>query len=107
MRGGFVLTGIAQTFGGVDWPRVIAYGLPSVLIILGAAVLDLQKPLLTSSVGSALGDASYSLYLSHYIVLSAVGMVLAKISLGISGILVGLSVGVSLAIALGFGSITI
>ncbi|MEO0533094.1 MAG: acyltransferase [Cyanobacteria bacterium P01_A01_bin.123] len=99
---GFVLAGLMQAFGEMAWPTLIAYGLPSVLIILGAAVLDLQRPLLVPGVGAALGDVSYALYLSHYAVLSAVGMVLTQMPLGAGGILLGLSIGIAIAIAVGF-----
>ena len=58
------------------WTRVLIYGLPSVLILRGAAdwtkwegnEQDLSS---TRKVLLAIGDASYSIYLSHFLVLSA------------------------------------
>ena len=99
--GSFVLMGLLREWGGSLWPPFLAYGLPSALAILGAAVLDLRQPLTDSMAGIALGDASYALYLSHYGVLSAVGLGLGRLPLP-GGVALGLSGGVMLAIAVGF-----
>lgn len=57
------------------WARVIAVGAPMILIVYGITIgrglkrkTDTKRPLLVT-----LGDASYSTYLSHVLVLSAVG----------------------------------
>ena len=52
-------------------PDVIAYGVPSMLIVLGAASVDEQHPIAVHPWLSYLGDASYSIYLVHYPWLSA------------------------------------
>lgn len=57
--------------GSPTLPRSIGYGLPAVLIVLGALMApDLHGLLLTR-----LGDASYSLYLTHAVVLSATAQI--------------------------------
>lgn len=54
---------------GVTWERVAAFGIPAVLIAYGALTLELlfarAAPL------TKLGDASYSIYLSHLLVVMA------------------------------------
>lgn len=57
--------------GSVTW-RPLAYGLPSCLIILGGVCLDKGTiGRATWKVPALLGDASYSIYLSHMFVLGA------------------------------------
>jgi peptidoglycan/LPS O-acetylase OafA/YrhL/glycosyltransferase involved in cell wall biosynthesis len=51
--------------------RVIFYGVPSMLIVLGAASLDLKRSFKLPRIFPYLGDASYSIYLTHYPYLSA------------------------------------
>ena len=60
------------TPGTHPWARVLCWGVPAMLIVGGAVLLD---PLLAGRIPRAvlhLGDASYSLYLSHLLVLMAV-----------------------------------
>lgn len=68
----FFLAGVAQSYHLLQLHPTIAYGLPSTLILVGAATLDLKQ---TASrlprFLSYLGDASYSIYLTHYPCLSA------------------------------------
>lgn len=53
------------------WRRVLMFGLPSALIILGAVHLEREGKLKIPGFLSLLGDWSYSLYLSHFLVLLA------------------------------------
>lgn len=55
-----------------DWRRVISFGLPSILTIMFVVYLE-HKRTIFSRCWLALGDSSYSLYLSHILVLSACG----------------------------------
>lgn len=51
---------------------LLAYGLPSCLVVLGAVLLDKSHARVPRwSLPAALGDASYSIYLSHIFVLGA------------------------------------
>jgi peptidoglycan/LPS O-acetylase OafA/YrhL len=64
---------------------VLTYGIPSAMIILGAASIDLEQVDAKQKVEPAplfcyLGDASYSIYLTHYAFLSA----LVKFTLAIN-----------------------
>lgn len=52
-----------------NWVRVAVYGLPCALIILGAVHLDRLNKLSVPGFLATLGDWSYSLYLSHLLVL--------------------------------------
>lgn len=66
---------------GADLPRFVAFGIPGVLIVGGLA----QTPFSTEAPGVSLlrsaGDASYSIYLSHPIVMSAAGQAWRKTGL--------------------------
>lgn len=68
----FFLAGVSQSYHLLQLHPAITYGLPSMLILMGAATLDLKQ---TASrlprFLSYLGDASYSIYLTHYPCLSA------------------------------------
>jgi len=53
-----------------DYNRVIIYGIPSVLLIYGVVVLEMEKKIILPRFMRLIGDASYSLYLIHLLVLS-------------------------------------
>jgi exopolysaccharide production protein ExoZ len=55
------------------WTRVILFGVPSTLIVYGAAALEARRGFLLPRWLQQIGDASYSIYLSHVLVLSALG----------------------------------
>lgn len=57
----------------VDWPRVALFGVPSALVLLGCVALEPTLGPRTPRPLVALGDASYSLYLGHVLVIAAVG----------------------------------
>jgi exopolysaccharide production protein ExoZ len=59
---------------GIDAPRVLAWGLPALLIVGGVLSLSAFIPRLV--VPTALGDASYSIYLTHTFVVSALAKVM-------------------------------
>jgi exopolysaccharide production protein ExoZ len=68
-------------FGFFELDRAIGYGIPSALIILGCVALEFSKNIKTPRLFVYLGDASYSIYLTHYPALSAINKVFS--SLGI------------------------
>lgn len=56
-----------------DFSRVFAWGMPAALILAGAVLKrrDAREPGLIARAGTAIGDASYALYLVHPMVMSA------------------------------------
>jgi exopolysaccharide production protein ExoZ len=67
----FVTSGLFDNYTNLEIPDVIAYGLPSMLIVLGAAFTDLNQGWQIPAWLKQLGDASYSIYLVHYPCLAA------------------------------------
>ena len=55
------------------WNRVLHFALPDALILYGAITLEKQGRLSLATRFNRLGEASYSIYLSHILVLSAAG----------------------------------
>jgi exopolysaccharide production protein ExoZ len=75
--GAAILTLAPNPASDNDWARLLLFGVPAFLIVLGA--LGVETSAKSFSVGPApllLGASSYSLYLSHTIVISAAGKVL-------------------------------
>jgi exopolysaccharide production protein ExoZ len=50
-------------------PRPVAFGLPALICVCGALLIEMSGPRRTFAIGRWLGDASYSIYLSHPFVL--------------------------------------
>ena len=59
--------------------NVILLGIPCALIVYGAVAIELNNVVTAPNLLIALGNASYSTYLSHVLVLSAIGRVFAAI----------------------------
>lgn len=62
---------------GAHWRRTFTYGIPAALLIYGLVVLEMERGLgaYIPKLMVSLGDWSYSLYLCHVLVISAVGRV--------------------------------
>jgi peptidoglycan/LPS O-acetylase OafA/YrhL len=60
------------------WLRLALFGVPSVLIVYGAVAAEQRSSLLFPAPLRAVGDASYSLYLSHMLVTSALALVWSR-----------------------------
>ncbi|PPD15298.1 MAG: acyltransferase [Methylobacterium sp.] len=60
----------SEFFGRIE-PRVLLVGIPAALIVLGAVILEQNGRAPQSRLLHLFGDASYSIYLTHGIVLSA------------------------------------
>jgi exopolysaccharide production protein ExoZ len=58
-----------------DAARLLEYGVPAFLIVAGAVAAECRGTLRIGTLPRLLGDASYSIYLSHTFVISAVGKV--------------------------------
>lgn len=61
--------GALFVFGNLDAPRLLIWGLPSTLILVGCLALEDARKMPTLPLFRLLGDASYSIYLSHVFVL--------------------------------------
>lgn len=61
------------------WWRVLCFGLPSLLVVYGAASAEIGGKVRFPGIMRKIGDASYSIYLAHVLVLSAIGRVWAQI----------------------------
>ncbi|ROT44761.1 acyltransferase [Pusillimonas sp. NJUB218] len=90
-------------------PRALTMGLPALLIVCGALALEQQDVIPKSKSWLVLGNISYSLYLSHPIVLSAASQLWRKAGLnepnglfGKADILVfsGVAIALTIAVAL-------
>lgn len=83
---GILLSG-HPVYGQADGIRTIAFGLPSALLVAGFARLEATGRIKPPHLAVMLGDASYSLYLTHLFVLSVSGRVWA--AFGATGTNVG------------------
>jgi exopolysaccharide production protein ExoZ len=62
-------------------PRLVQYGIPAALIVLGSVMFERGFSIKRYSSFLIFGDASYALYLSHGVVISAFGQVWRKLGL--------------------------
>jgi exopolysaccharide production protein ExoZ len=82
--------------------RFLVAGIPTAMIFCGVIYLEKGYPLRHVRWLSGIGDSSYSLYLSHGIVLSAVGQAWRMLGLGeILGLPLFIAISITLAIATG------
>ncbi|MEO0465455.1 MAG: acyltransferase [Pseudomonadota bacterium] len=66
----------------LGWGRVIAFGLPCALLVYAVANLEVEGQIVIGKPLEMLGDWSYSLYLSHILVLSALARLLPELTTG-------------------------
>lgn len=59
----------------IGWTRVILFTAPFVLMVYGAVALEHNHQYIASATTVRIGDASYSIYLTHILILSACGRV--------------------------------
>lgn len=80
---GVLLLALVSVFPGLlgglnledGWARIVVFGIPSALLVYGAVGLEFTDRVTMPSWMERIGDASYSIYLSHVLVLSALGRV--------------------------------
>lgn len=60
-----------------SWITVILVGIPCAMLVYGSANTNFQREFFVTRLLVRLGDASYSTYLSHILVLSVIGRVIA------------------------------
>lgn len=77
-----LIAGVAL-FAAAEWSpgwagtRALTWGIPALLVFIGALALETSKP--RPRLLRLLGDASYSIYLSHTFTLAAAGMLWSKL----------------------------
>lgn len=76
---GFELTQIIPV--GIHLERVVNFGVPAVLLVFGFVSLDMKYQVVYPDLFIKIGDASYTLYLSHILVISACGKLYQAIGL--------------------------
>jgi exopolysaccharide production protein ExoZ len=67
----FAITSVTQ-------PRLFAWGIPAVLVVGGAVVLDTKGRIPQLRLLKLVGDSSYSIYLSHGLALSVLGKIMPR-----------------------------
>jgi exopolysaccharide production protein ExoZ len=87
-------------------PGVVVFGLPAALIVCGLVYIERNHGIPDSAGGRALGDASYSLYLTHIIVLPVFTRVWVAAALPIAGAFTPLFVFASIAGTVGVAWVT-
>jgi exopolysaccharide production protein ExoZ len=78
---GYVFYGRGPVITNDSWARVIYLGLPFIPIVYGVATMERQNQWPHLRGLSKLGDASYSTYLSHVLVVSVLGRVFVALPL--------------------------
>ncbi len=68
-------TRIAPNAQPNGWGRVALFGIPWSLVVYGAVALEQSAGMLFSRPLRAIGDASYSIYLSHVLVIATLGRI--------------------------------
>jgi exopolysaccharide production protein ExoZ len=74
---GFVLAAMAGE--DAERYRVLTWGIPSGLLVLGLLSIESSVGILKFRLGALIGDASYSIYLSHTFVISIASKLLADV----------------------------
>ncbi|MET0181913.1 MAG: acyltransferase [Caulobacterales bacterium] len=108
-----ITAGVSALIAAGLWPewrlatmRVVFYGLPAVLIVLGFVSLERNGITLGSGFLQRQGNASYALYLTHIFTLQAVGKTSILLGLNQSAAGIVLSVAIAGALALFVGTLT-
>ncbi len=70
---------------GSDLPRIVWAGIPALMIVAGVVYAEGAKDQRPMRLPMLLGDASYSIYLSHVIVLPVLAKAWSAAGLGVSG----------------------
>jgi exopolysaccharide production protein ExoZ len=56
---------------GISSPRIVVWGIPAVCLVSGLVAIEVRRGIWFNRVAATLGDASYSIYLTHGLVISA------------------------------------
>ncbi len=86
-----------------DPVRPLVYGVPAAMIVAGAIFLEMAGFWRDSRVMNLLGNISYSLYLTHVLVLALVAKLLSRHVSGLSGDIAMLLIASAMAIVVAYG----
>jgi exopolysaccharide production protein ExoZ len=64
---------------GTTSPRIVVWGIPAVCLVSGLVIVEVRRGIWFSRVAATLGDASYSIYLTHGLVISALAKAAAAL----------------------------
>lgn len=95
----FIVLGVVMLLGcamaSVTQPRLLAWGVPAVLLVGGALVLETTGRMPQLPWLRLIGDSSYSLYLTHGLAISVLGKIITRSwAFSVIGTLVAISVGI-------------
>lgn len=76
-----ILSSALQYYGILNIHRFIMWGIPFAMLILGLVKLDIKNHVKVPKILIFLGDASYSIYLTHLVTLLVLGSTLKKLNL--------------------------
>jgi len=62
------------------WWRVLCFGIPSIFVVYGVVSVEIGGKVRFPRIMRKIGDASYSIYLTHVLVLSAIGRAWAQVA---------------------------
>ena len=96
---GVLLIALKFILNETEIPRIICVGIPAALIVYGAVSLESHRAIKSFKPFLLLGDASYSIYLSHSLSLVGISIVAVKLGMAVSpdmiwwGSLISIAVG--------------
>lgn len=71
LAGYFLHVGLGRGLEPSAWARVLLFGIPAALVVYGLVALEMRHGSVLPRWAVRLGDASYSIYLSHVLVMGA------------------------------------
>ena len=78
---GYVILGILTSWGYIGFGRIHTFGVLAALLIIAATSIDLNDSPKVPKILTYLGDASYSIYLTHLPVITAITKIMQKANL--------------------------
>ncbi|MBE9161228.1 acyltransferase [Tychonema sp. LEGE 06208] len=79
---GYVIVGVLAAWGNIWFSRILSFGMLATLLIIAITLIDLKDSPKIPDLLIFLGDASYSIFLTHFPVISAITKIVQKANLG-------------------------
>ena len=79
---GYIILGMLLAWGNIEFERVTTFAVLAALLIIAATSIDLKDSPKIPQIFTYLGDASYSIFLTHDPLISATTKLLQKANLG-------------------------
>ena len=76
----YTLSAINMNYKIVEISRIIGYGIPSLLMVIGSTYLETYKNIRVPNILTYIGDASYSIYLMHGFAINNITKLILKVS---------------------------